>query len=97
MGGRVEIGFKLKNTYFDAMINYQLSQKLKLIGNFYYVNNYCNNYNVEFVLTKLGNSTFTGYMTKGHQYFLLKLRSCCINTQQSVQGLCFCVVEWKKR
>ena len=22
MGGRVEIGFKLKNIYFDAMINY---------------------------------------------------------------------------
>ena len=69
MGGRVEIGFKLKNTFFDAMINYWLSQKFKLIGNFSYVNNYCNNYNVEFVLTKLGNSTFTGYMTKATNIF----------------------------
>ena len=41
-----------------------MSPKLKLIGNFSYVNHYCNNYNVEFVLTKPSKSTFTGYMTK---------------------------------
>ena len=69
----MEIGFKLKNTYFDAMINYQLSQKLKLIGNFSYVNHYGNNYNVEFVLTKPGNSTFTGYMTKIFSLKAMKL------------------------
>ena len=66
MVGRVEIGFKLKNTYFDAMINYQSSQKLKLIENFSYANHYCNNYNVEFILNKPGNS---GYMTKATNIF----------------------------
>ena len=32
MASRAEIGFKLKITYFDTMLNYHLSQKLKLIG-----------------------------------------------------------------
>ena len=33
MGGRVEIGFKLKFTCFDTIINYCLFQKFKLLGN----------------------------------------------------------------
>ena len=34
MEGKVETGFKLKTTYSDNMINYQLSYKLKLLGNY---------------------------------------------------------------
>ena len=30
---RIEIGFKLKTSCFETMINYHLSQKLKLLGN----------------------------------------------------------------
>ena len=33
MGRRVEIGFKLKITCFDTIINYHLFQKFKLLGN----------------------------------------------------------------
>ena len=41
MGGRVEIGFELKISCFDTMINYHLSQKFKLLGN-YEFNHYSN-------------------------------------------------------
>ena len=34
MEGKVETGFKLRTTYSDTMINYQLSYKLKLLGNY---------------------------------------------------------------
>ena len=33
MRGTVEIGFKLKITYLDTIINYCLFQKFKLLGN----------------------------------------------------------------
>lgn len=34
MGGRLENnGIKLRNPHFDTIINYQFSQKLKLLGN----------------------------------------------------------------
>jgi len=33
MGVRVEIGFKLRSTCFDSMMDYQLSQMLELLGN----------------------------------------------------------------
>ena len=34
MGGRVkETGIELMTSYFDTMLNYRLSQKLKLLGN----------------------------------------------------------------
>ncbi len=33
LGGRVKSGFELKTTCFDTIINYHLSQKLKLFGN----------------------------------------------------------------
>ena len=34
MEGKVETGFKLRTTYSDTMINYQLSYKHKLLGNY---------------------------------------------------------------
>ena len=33
MGGTVKTGIKLKISYSDTILNYQLSQKLKLLGN----------------------------------------------------------------
>ena len=33
MGSRVEIGFELRTTYSDTIINNQLFQKFKLLGN----------------------------------------------------------------
>jgi len=33
VGGRAKIGIELKIFYSDIMLNYQLSQKLKLSGN----------------------------------------------------------------
>ena len=34
MGGRMETGIEFKVLYFDTILNYWLSQKLRLLGNY---------------------------------------------------------------